>query len=290
MTDTINDYMGRLKGALAGADPALVQDALDDAEAHLRSEVAEGRAADVAVADYGAPEEVAAAYRENEEVAERHVSGPAAKPAPRGIFGIWADPVAWGSLVYFLLSLFTFIVYFVWLVVGLSLSFGLTAGIVTAVIGIPLFVLVMGSVRGLCLFEGSLVEGLLGVRMPRRTRWVDPPQGAVETAKFWLSDGQTWKSLAYLVLNFPVAVALFSIFITLFSLGTGLVLGGIGELLFDLPGETVTIDGYALEGPMLLVAALAGVAIVTGTLHLAKLLGGVYGEIVKSIHVNRTAT
>ena len=58
---TIPEYLDRLRRALAGADPALVQDALYDAEEYLRSELAEnpGRSeAEVIAAvagSYGAP-------------------------------------------------------------------------------------------------------------------------------------------------------------------------------------------------------------------------------------------
>ena len=38
---TIPEYLAQLRTALAGADPALVQDALYDAEEYLRSELAE---------------------------------------------------------------------------------------------------------------------------------------------------------------------------------------------------------------------------------------------------------
>ena len=38
---TIPEYLDQLRAALAGADPALVQDALYDAEEYLRSELAE---------------------------------------------------------------------------------------------------------------------------------------------------------------------------------------------------------------------------------------------------------
>ena len=53
---TIPDYLEHLRRSLAGADPALVQDALYDAEEYLRSELAEnpGRSeADVIVAVAG---------------------------------------------------------------------------------------------------------------------------------------------------------------------------------------------------------------------------------------------
>jgi uncharacterized membrane protein len=38
---TIAEYLDDLRAALRGADPALIQDALYDAEDHLRSELAE---------------------------------------------------------------------------------------------------------------------------------------------------------------------------------------------------------------------------------------------------------
>ena len=67
---TIPEYLEHLRRSLAGADPALVQDALYDAEEYLRSELAEnpGKSeADVIVAvasSYGAPDEVADIYRD----------------------------------------------------------------------------------------------------------------------------------------------------------------------------------------------------------------------------------
>ena len=66
---TVEQYLDLLRAELQGADPALVQDALYDAEEHLRAELAQhpdaaeetmlGRI----VASYGAPGEVADAYR-----------------------------------------------------------------------------------------------------------------------------------------------------------------------------------------------------------------------------------
>ena len=55
------------------------------------------------------------------------------------------------------------------MVTGLSLSLGL----LILIVGIPLTVLFFGSVRGLALLEGRLVEALLGERMPRRPRYTD---------------------------------------------------------------------------------------------------------------------
>ena len=69
---TIPEYLDQLRYELRSADPALLQDALYDAEEYLRSELAEnpgvGEAEMLAriATSYGAPEEVAAIYRETD--------------------------------------------------------------------------------------------------------------------------------------------------------------------------------------------------------------------------------
>lgn len=78
MFESIESYLAALKSALKDADPALVQDALWDAEAHLNSglaaqreqhpEVPEAEALAGLQATFGTPEEVAEAYLEREAV------------------------------------------------------------------------------------------------------------------------------------------------------------------------------------------------------------------------------
>lgn len=74
---TIGDYLLQLRQALAGADPAMIQDALYDAEDYLRSELAEQKGKSEAeviagvASSYGAPEEVAEIYRETEVTVAR---------------------------------------------------------------------------------------------------------------------------------------------------------------------------------------------------------------------------
>lgn len=70
---SIEQYLAALRAALAGEDPALVQDALYDAEEYLRAEVAanpgrnEADTLELIASTYGAPEEVAEAYRTTEK-------------------------------------------------------------------------------------------------------------------------------------------------------------------------------------------------------------------------------
>jgi len=69
---SIDQYLRRLREELAGADSALIQDALYDAEEYLRAEVAahpdksESDVLELIASTYGAPDEVAAAYRDTE--------------------------------------------------------------------------------------------------------------------------------------------------------------------------------------------------------------------------------
>ena len=113
---TIPEYLEQLRRSLAGADPALVQDALYDAEEYLRSELAEnpGRSeAEVIAAvasSYGAPDEVADIYRDTEVKVQTALRAPPPRPRRSALgrfFGVFADPRAYASLFYMVLSLAT---------------------------------------------------------------------------------------------------------------------------------------------------------------------------------------
>ena len=66
---SIDEYLKQLRAALEGQDPALIQDALYDAEEYLRAEVAahpgksEADVLELIATTYGAPDEVAARKR-----------------------------------------------------------------------------------------------------------------------------------------------------------------------------------------------------------------------------------
>src|SRR6201987_1651651 len=115
---SIDEYLKQLRNALEGQDPALIQDALYDAEEYLRAEVAahpeksEADVLELISSTYGAPGEVAAAYRDTEgKVKAALRTPPPRRPenpsAARRFFGIYSDPRAYTSLFYMLLTLAT---------------------------------------------------------------------------------------------------------------------------------------------------------------------------------------
>jgi hypothetical protein len=216
MYKTIDAYLDALKGELKDADPALLQDALSDAREHLATALEAARAANPAVGveealqsiveEYGSPEETASAYKE----VERRMS-PVLKQAvkPRSafgrFFGVYADPRAWGGLLYMFIAFITGVFYFTWAVTGVSLSVSL----LIFIFGFPIALLFLLSVRGLALLEGRLVEALLGVRMPRRPLFSHQGMAWMERLKALLTDKATWVMLIYMLLQFVLGIAYF---------------------------------------------------------------------------------
>src|SRR5258706_8558938 len=213
---SINQYLKALREELAGEDAALIQDALYDAEEYLRAEVAahpdkaESDVLELIASTYGAPDEVAAAYRDTEAKVKAALKTPAARAAAHrsGVarfFGVYQDPRAYTSLFYMLLTLATGIVYFTFVVTGLSLS----AGFAVLIIGVPFFLAFIGIARVLALGEGRLLEAMTGERMPRRPVHPGPHAGIWARIGAMLSDPRTWTTLAYLLLMLPLGIIYF---------------------------------------------------------------------------------
>lgn len=296
----IDAYLDALKAALKGCDKALVQDALWDAENHLRSEVARQRYQDAAfdeakalpaiLAAYGEPAEVAAAYKERDAL----VSAPLAPTLPPiqegepplpmlrpGYFAVVKDYRAYTSLLYLLISIGPGIFFFTWAVTGISLSLGLSI----LIIGLPFAIAFLGSVRLLALAEGRLVEAMLGVRMPRSQPPAEGAQGWKARIKAMVQEGRTWSSLGYLLLMLPLGVTYFSIMVSMLSLSLLLLATPIVHFVF----HEVTFDGwnwgYAHANFVAVLWGLLGLGAIPLTLHIARGLGRLHGRLARHMLV-----
>lgn len=289
---TIPEYLEQLRAALRGADPAMIQDAVYDAEEYLRSELAEqsGKSEAEVIASvagsYGAPEEVAEIYRDTEVTVNRALRAPVQpkrKSALGQFFGVVVDPRTYGALFYMLLSLATGVVYFTVVTTGVSLSLGL----MILIIGIPLLVLFLGLIRVLSLVEGRIVEVLLGERMPRRPLYTQKGKGWLERIKEMFTDGRTWTAMLYFLMMLPLGIAYFTIAVTGLSVALSLIVAPIA-MLFGMGGH-LTLDGLSVvdaTGPWawpLLI--LAGVLLLFATLHLARGIGKLHGLLAKHLLV-----
>jgi uncharacterized membrane protein len=287
---TVEQYLDALRLALRGADPALIQDALYDAEEHLRAELAqhpgdvEGDVLGRIVTTYGAPDEVADAYRTNEATIQKALRTPVPRPRSSAVgrfFGIYADPRAYLSLLYLLLTLVTGIVYFTFAVTGLSLSLGLAI----LIIGVPFFLLFIGTARVLALAEGRIVESLLGTRMPRRPAYPDRDAPFLRRIGDMLKDPRTWGTLLYLVAMLPLGVFYFTFAVVGLVVSLVIVVAPIVVLLYH--AGLVHIDG-TVDGPhpaLLPLVSILGVLLLTMTMHLARGIGYLHGQLAKTLLV-----
>lgn len=291
LPQNIPEYLEHLRRALAGADPALVQDALYDAEEYLRSEMAEqpGRSEAEVIASvassYGAPDEVADIYRDTEVKVQTALRPPAPKPRTSlagRFFGVAADPRTWSSLFYMVLSLATGIFYFMWVVLGLSIS----GGLVIVLIGIPLLIVFLGSVRLLSLVEGRLVEVMLGERMPRRPLYSARGRDWLQRIGNMFTDARTWSTLLYMLLMLPLGVIYFTVTVSLLSVALPMVAAPLALL----PGLHLDVWMFGLEIPrqapfLLPLISAIGVLLLFVSLHVVRGLGRAHGSIAKHLLV-----
>ncbi|HEY6893521.1 MAG TPA: sensor domain-containing protein [Rhodanobacteraceae bacterium] len=292
---SIAEYLEELRNALRGADPALIQDALYDAEDHLRSELAENPGKSEAevlakiATTYGAPDEVAGIYVDKEvqmQQALRPPPQPPRKTAMGRFFGVAADPRAYAALFYMLLSLATGIFYFVWAVTGLSLSFGLSI----LIFGIAFAVLFFGTVRVLSLVEGRIIEVMLGERMPRRPVYAERGKPVMTRIKEMFTDPRTWSTLLYMVLMLPLGIVYFTIAVTGITLSLACMVAPVAIALREagvLNDGGIYFDGQLFFPPIIALpfTFLVGVFLLFGMLHLARGVGKFQGAIAKHLLV-----
>ena len=294
MIKSVEDYLDVLKTELNGSDTATIQDALADAEEHLRAalaslrekqpEMSEEEALNQVIEQYGSPDETASAYKEVERRTlpslAREISNQQDSAFKR-FLSVYEDPKAWGALLYMLISLVTGIVYFTWVVTGLSLSLSLAIFI----FGLLFAVFFIVSLRGLALLEGRIVEGLLGVRMPRRSLFFQKDTTWFDRLKTNLTDKNVWLTLVYFFLQMPLGVIYFTLIVTLFSLSIALMAAPLLQSITGLPIISFGIERYYLPYWATPLFLLVGFLSLTLTMHLGRLVGQLHGRYAKTFLV-----
>lgn len=293
MTKSIEEYLDQLKAEMKDSDAATVQDALSDAEEHLRNALAalkqeqpqtsEEDALNQIIGQYGDPSETAFAYAEVERrtIPQLGRENPKIESGFLSFFSVYADARAWGALLYMLIAFVTGIFYFTWAVTGLSVSISFAIFI----FGLPFALLFFLSVRGLALLEGRLVEGLLGVRMPRRPLFTQQNLKWLDRLKELAMDKHTWFSILYMFIQFVLGVIYFVLFVTVLSVSLSFI--AIPVLQEGWGMGAVYNNGIRYFFPTwsypLLVAG--GILLWTIFMNLARGIGQLHGQMAKSMLV-----
>jgi hypothetical protein len=288
MYNTIEEYLDALKTEMRGNDAALIQDAQADAREHLSlaleasrektPDLPEADALRPIVEEYGTPEETASAYRE----IERRTS-PSLKLLKKPVsvwaflFGVYVDPRTWGSLLFTLITFATGIIYFTWAVTGASLALSL----MILIIGVPFAILFLLSVQGLALLEGRIVEGLLGVRMPRRPLFAQPGLKWLGRLKALVTDKHTWLSMLYMLLQMPLGTLYFTLDVTLILSALVMMVAPVAQAVLHFPIIVNGTEHIFLPFWALVLMEIGGFLLLTLTMHLSRLIGWLHGRYAK---------
>jgi two-component system phosphate regulon sensor histidine kinase PhoR len=172
-------------------------------------------------------------------------------------------------ILYLLLAFPLGIIYFTLIVTGLSTGVGLTV----IIVGVGILVLTMEGWMLLARFERELAIHLLGAKITPIS--LPPPPGESWRLRIVrrLTDPVTWKSLAYLMVEFPFGIVSFTLVVVLFAISVSFVLLPVAYVLhvafFPQAPVEFTIGNFSSSnGPPY------------GTPFLATLLIGVVGLVM----------
>jgi two-component system, OmpR family, phosphate regulon sensor histidine kinase PhoR len=170
-------------------------------------------------------------------------------------------------------------------------------------VGIGLLLLAVACWFGFAGLERALVVHWLGVQVPPRSTPGTPPASNRERLRRHLLNPVTWKSLSYLLLEFPFGVLSFCLVVVLFSLCVTFLLyplvyivenniydrfGGIHGEVF--PGIPITGHSDPNIVAFLFLFTLVGVPLLVGSLHLLNGLGlawGRFGRLMLGVDENQ---
>jgi len=148
----------------------------------------------------------------------------------RKFFGVVATGQTYLNILYLLLSFPLGLLYFIFIVTGLSLGFGL----LVVWVGIPILLLVLAGWWAMARFERWLAITLLRQSSPPMQADSTGGLGMWDRFKAHLRNPVTWKSLAYLLAKLPLGTFSFTVAVALISLAVGLVTAPLTYRFLDI--------------------------------------------------------
>ena len=182
------------------------------------------------------------------------------------------------NLFYLALAFPLGLFYFIFLLTGLALGFGLTI----VWIGLPILAVVLAASWGLAALERRLAMLLLGAEVPPMT-----PQTSHPTTGFWnivqefLGNPVTWKGLGFLFLKFPLGIFSFVLTLTLLVIPLAFLMApvawGFDDVYYNIPFWNVDTFGETL-----ILAALGFMGLIV-SLNILNGLGMVWRELAEAM-------
>jgi hypothetical protein len=153
-------------------------------------------------------------------------------------FGVAIHGQTYLNLVYLFLAYPLGLFYFILLVLGFSLGFGLLFLWIGAIILAMMFV----AWRACAVFERQLAVWLLHEDFPPMKSFAPAGMKIWDRIKANLADPVTWKSLAYLLVKFPLGIFSFVVLVSLITLTLGFLAAPLIYRLVSM--EIWTVGGF----------------------------------------------
>lgn len=156
--------------------------------------------------------------------------------------------------------------YFIFLLTGLALGFGLTI----IWIGLPILAVVLAASWGMAALERRLAMLLLGAEVPPMTPpATGQPQDLWKRVQEFLGNPVTWKGLGFLFLKFPLGILSFILTLTLLVIPFAFLLApiawGFDGVYYQIPfwnvdtfGETLILAALGFMGMLVSLTVLNG--------------------------------
>ena len=289
---SLKQYYIDLELALEGADPAIVADALDDAEEFLEENMAEQissgevpnkkEAARLACEAYGEPEDVAKEYLKQDKSWKKKTKKKAEPKVGllKSTFGVYLKGQTYKNMLYLFLMFPLGILYFTYIVTGISTC----AGLIVTVIGIPLGILFILSFIYIGWFHGRMTEALLGIRMPRKRRKMHATGTAWQRFKTSMKNPRLYSTVLYLFLMFPLGIIYFCVLVTFLATALGLI---CAPLLYVISESTGTQSGLPAPFWFQCLITVLGFVMLTWTMHLNNIMAGLQGKLTVALLLRR---
>ncbi len=179
-----------------------------------------------------------------------------------GFVGVAFAGQTYRNMLYLLLSLPLGIIYFVSIVVGLSVGLG------TLIIWIGIFVL-LGTfllVRGYMMLEHGLTVSLLNTSIHRAPPIHDNRQlGVLDRAKHLAFTGRTWWGILYLLVRFPLGILSFVSLVVSMSVPLALI---STVIIYRFPWANISVGPWAVDnGPAAAAMAVLGLCLILPAFH-----------------------
>ena len=188
-------------------------------------------------------------------------------------FEVVTRPQTFLNLVYLLLSFPLGILYFIFLITGVSVGLPL----VFLLVGVMILAAVFAVSWQMATFERAMAVSLLHVKIAPMSNPVSQPATFWQRVRDYLVNPVTWKGLLFLLCKFPLGVINFVLVISVAALSLAMI-----ATPFIYPWATYDL-GFMVVNSLTgaLLVTIVGLLLAPGGLHLLNFLTRIQGEFAR---------